>query len=100
MLFRSHGGSRPFAATVDQKYGTYGRAKRLAEACRDEMLEERYEEVTVHRTREAWCDWFAEPHWNLTLVAVDRRYRWAWVVAATDAGRLEAASEQAATDAD
>lgn len=95
-----HGGSRSFAATVDQEYGTYGRAKRLAEACRGEMLEERYEEVTVHRTREAWCDWFAEPHWNLTLVAVDRRYRWAWVVVATDAGRLEAASEQAATDAD
>jgi hypothetical protein len=95
-----HGGSRSFAATVEQEYGTYARAKRLAEACRDEMLEERYEEVTVHRTREAWCDWFTEPHWNLTLVAVDRRYRWAWVLIATDEGMVEPAADEARSGAD
>lgn len=94
-----HGGTRPYADTIDQKYGGYAAAKRLAEACRDDIIEDRYEEVTVHRTRESWCDWFGDPHWNTTLVAVDRRYRWAWVVVATDDGGLEAASEQARADA-
>jgi hypothetical protein len=91
-----HGGSRSFDATVDQEYGTYAKAKRLARECCGEVIEDRYEEITIHRTREAWCDYFGEPQWNLTLVAVDRRYRWAWVLISTDDGGLEAAREQAA----
>ena len=90
-----HGGTRSFETILDQQYGAYARGKRLAEDCRDEIIEDRYEEVTLHRTREAWCEWFGDPAWNLTLVAVDRRYRWAWVLAATDDGRLEAAARQA-----
>ena len=95
-----HGGTRSFETTLDQQYGAYAEAKRLAEDCRDEIIEDRYEEVTIHRTREAWCEWFGEPVWNLTLVAVDRRYRWAWVLVVTDEGRLEAAAGQAASGAD
>lgn len=95
-----HGGTRSFAETIDQEYGTYAAAKRLAEDCRDDIVQDRYEEVTVHRTREDWCDWFGDPHWNTTVVAVDRRYRWAWVVVATDDGNLEAAGNQATADDD
>ena len=92
-----HGGSRAYADPVDEEYGTFAAAKRLAEAARDDVVEDRYEEVTVHRTREAWCEWFGAPEWNLTLVAVDRRFRWAWVLVATDEGRLEAAESARAT---
>ena len=95
-----NGGSRSFADTVAQQYGTFAEAKRLATACRDDVVQERYEEVTVHRTREAWCEWFGDPTWNLTLVAVDRRYRWAWVLVATDDGTLAAAADRAAESAD
>jgi hypothetical protein len=95
-----HGGTRSFADTVDQQYGTFATAKRLAADCLDDIVQERYEEVTVHRTREAWCDWFGDPHWNLTLVAVDRRYRGAWVLVATDEGTMEAAVDEANAGAD
>jgi hypothetical protein len=95
-----HGGSRSLGDTVDQQYGTFAEAKRLARNCLDAIVQDRYEEVTVHRTREAWADWFGDPHWNMTLVAVDRRYRWAWVVVATDDGTLQAATDQAASGAD
>lgn len=91
-----HGGSRSYGDTVDQEYGTFASAKRLAEEARDEIVQDRYEEVTVHRTREAWCGFLGEPEWNLTLVAVDRRYRWAWVLVATDEGLLEAGTTEAA----
>lgn len=90
-----HGGSKSYGDTVDQQYGTFARAKNIAEAARDEIVEDRYEEVTVHRTREAWADLFGEPRWNVTLVVVDRRYRWAWVVVATDEGLLETTRKQA-----
>ncbi|MFQ3320582.1 MAG: hypothetical protein ACI8UR_001698 [Natronomonas sp.] len=92
-----HGGSTSFGDTIDQQYGTFASAKNLAEACRHDIVEDRYEEVTVHRTREPWADWFGEPHWNVTLVAVDRRYRWAWVFVATDEGLVESARQQAAS---
>lgn len=92
-----HGGTRPYDDTVDREYGTFAQAKRLAEGARDDVVEDRYEEVTVHRTREAWCDWFGATEWNLTLVAVDRRFRWAWVLVATDEGPLEAAEAGSAT---
>jgi len=95
-----HGGTRSYAETIEQEYGTYAAAKRVAERCRDEIIEDRYEEVTIHRTRGAWCDWFGDPHWNMTLVAVDRRYRWAWVVVTTDEGLLEPAAAEAETHAD
>jgi hypothetical protein len=95
-----HGGTRSFADTVDQQYGTFAESKRLAADCQDDIVQDRYEEITVHRTREAWCDWFGDPHWNLTLVVVDRRYRWAWVLVATDEGTMEAAAEQATSGAD
>ena len=91
-----HGGSRSYGDTVDQEYGTFAGAKRLAEAARDEIVQDRYEEVTVHRTREAWCEFLGEPQWNLTLVAVDRRYRWAWVLVATDEGLLEGGATEPA----
>lgn len=84
-----HGGTVSYGDTVEQQYGTFARAKRLAEECRDDIVEDRYEEVTVHRTREPWCEWFGEPHWNFTMVVVDRRYRLAWVLVATDEGPLE-----------
>jgi hypothetical protein len=90
-----HGGSKPYSDTIDQQYGGCASAKRLARECADAIVEDRYEEVTVHRTREAWSDWFGEPWWNFTLVVVDRRYRWAWVLAATDEGLVEAAKEEA-----
>jgi hypothetical protein len=88
-----HGGSVSYGDTLDQQYGTFAKAKRLAEAFRDAVVEDRYEEVTVHRTREAWCEWFGEPHWNVTMVVVDRRYRLAWVLVATDEGPLERVEE-------
>jgi hypothetical protein len=95
-----HGGSRSFDATLDQQYGAFAEAKRLAADCLDDVVQDRFEEVSIHRTREAWCEWFGDPEWNLTLVAVDRRYRWAWVIVATDEGTMEAAAEQAASGAD
>lgn len=95
-----HGGTRSFSETLDQEYGAFAEAKRLAVECRDDIIQDRYEEVTVHRTREAWSDWFGDPHWNTTLVAVDRRYRWAWVVVATDEGLLEPAAAEAERHAD
>jgi hypothetical protein len=90
-----HGGSRSYEETIDQQYGGCASAKRLARAFTDAVVEDRYEEVTVHRSREAWSDWFGHPWWNVTLVVVDRRYRWAWVLAATDEGLLETASREA-----
>lgn len=95
-----HGGTRSFAETIDQEYGTFAEAKRLATDCCSDIVEDRYEEVTVHRTRDAWCDWFGHQHWNTTLVVVDRRYRWAWVAVATDEGRMEPAAAEARSDAD
>ncbi|WP_336135507.1 hypothetical protein [Natronomonas amylolytica] len=90
-----HGGSKPYDETVDQQYGGCAKAKRLSRAAADAVVEDRYEEVTVHRTREAWSDWFGHPWWNLTLVVVDRRYRWVWILVATDEGLMEAAKEEA-----
>jgi len=90
-----HGGSRSYGDVVDQSYGTAARAKRLARDAHDEVVQDRYEEVTVHRTREPWCGWFGDPAWNLTLVAVDRRYRLAWVLVATDEGPLAQADDAA-----
>lgn len=90
-----HGGSKAYDETIDQQYGACAKAKRLAQGFTDAVVEDRYEEVTVHRTRAAWSDWFGEPWWNLTLVIVDRRYRWAWVLAATDEGLMEAAKREA-----
>lgn len=84
-----YGGSVSYVDTAAEADDAFARAKRLAERFRDLVVEERYEEVTVHRTREPWCEWFGEPTWNLTLVAVDRRHRWAWVLVATDEGCLE-----------
>jgi hypothetical protein len=89
-----HGGSKPYEETIDQQHGACAKAKRLARAFLDDVVQDRYEEVTVHRTRAAWSDWFGHPHWNLTLVVVDRRYRWAWVLAATDEGLMEAAKRE------
>jgi hypothetical protein len=89
-----HGGSKPYDETIDQQYGACAKAKRLARSFTDAVVEDRYEEVTVHRTREVWSDWFGHPWWNFTLVVVDRRYRWAWVLAATDEGLMEAAREE------
>lgn len=90
-----HGGSKPYADTIEQQYGACASAKRLARGFIDDVVEDRYEEVTAHRTREAWSDWFGEPWWNFTLVVVDRRYRWAWVLVATDEGLMEAADYEA-----
>jgi hypothetical protein len=52
--------------------------------------------LTVHWTREAWCEFFGESQWNLTLVAVDRRCRWAWILVATDEGPLERTTSETA----
>ncbi|QLD86911.1 hypothetical protein HWV23_14645 [Natronomonas halophila] len=90
-----HGGSKPYVDTIEQQYGSCASAKRLARGFTDGIVEDRYEEMTVYRTRDPWSDWFGDPWWNFTLVVVDRRYRWAWVLVATDEGLMEAAKEEA-----
>lgn len=85
-------GSVSYEDTIDQRYGTFARANELGEAVVDDILEDRYEEMTGHRIRDRWAEWLGKPYWNLTLVAGDRRYRWAWVLVATDEGRLETTS--------
>ena len=84
-----YGGSVAYDDAVGELGDGMSGAKRLAERFRDVVVEERYEEVTVHRTCEPWCEWFGDAPWNFTLVAVDRRYRWAWVLVATDEGTLQ-----------
>lgn len=83
-----HGGSVSYDDVVEERNGAAA-AKRLTEQFRDLVVEDRYQEVTLHRTRRGWCSFFGEPHWNLTLVCVDRRYRWVWILIATDRGPLE-----------
>ena len=89
-----YGGSVNYADTIPQQHGAGAEAKRLAGAFADLIVEDRYEEVSVHRTREQWCGFFGERHWNCTIVCVDRRYRWVWVLVATDRGLLEAVPEE------
>ena len=72
--------------------GAYGRfpgsaaeAKRLASAAVHDLVEDRYEDVALYVSWEAWSPYFRGVAWDATFLVVDRRDLAVTVLATTDA---------------
>jgi hypothetical protein len=59
-------------------------AMSLAEAARQELFGDRYEDQWIFSCRKAWNDWFFGQHWDNTWVGFDTRTHRAWIFATTD----------------
>jgi hypothetical protein len=59
-------------------------AMRIAEAARQELFGDRYEDQWVFSCTKAWNDWFHGLHWDKTWVGFDQLTRQAWVLGTTD----------------
>lgn len=64
--------------------GTAAEAKRLATAATDALIEDRFEDVRVDVTHEAWTPWFADVAWDATYVLTDTRNAELTVLCVTD----------------
>ena len=64
--------------------GTSCAAKALAGRVCEDLLDGRYEETEVFRTRVPWSPWFCGVAWDTTWIGVDKGRSRTWVLCATD----------------
>lgn len=64
--------------------GTAGEAKRLALEFASAFFEERFDEVLLFRSFQAWTPWFHTIAWDTSWVIVDKRWRRVWLLCRTD----------------
>ncbi len=57
---------------------------RIAEQFIDQIIQNRYEEVSVVTFNTAWADWFYDEYWDMTYLLYDRRHRQIWMLCLTD----------------
>jgi hypothetical protein len=68
-----------------RKYEKGGRsAKDLGEGVCSDLFGDRFEDVRVLRTGDAWSGWFRKIAWDMTWVGVDKRDLKIWVLCLTD----------------
>jgi|SRR5580698_887894 hypothetical protein len=73
------GGAYPPVTKIDGKS-----AKRLAMDFCEAIFDQRYEDVCLYSSYEAWTPWFAGIAWDWTAVLFDKRTRALWILAVTD----------------
>ncbi|KAA6464581.1 hypothetical protein DYQ86_01005 [Acidobacteria bacterium AB60] len=73
------GGAYPPSTKIEGKT-----AKRLAMEFCEVIFDQRYEDVSLYSSYEAWTPWFAGIAWDWTAVLFDKRTRTLWILAVTD----------------
>ncbi|HEX8812811.1 MAG TPA: hypothetical protein VF742_12540 [Terracidiphilus sp.] len=73
------GGAYPPEVKIDGRT-----AKRLATDFCEAVFGQRYEDVCLYTSYEAWTPWFYGIAWDWTAVLFDRRNRTIWILAVTD----------------
>lgn len=73
------GGAYAPATTIDGRT-----AKRLAMDFCEAVFDQRYEDVCLFTSYQAWTPWFAGIAWDWTGILFDRRKRTLWILAVTD----------------
>ncbi len=63
---------------------TGAEAMRLADAAREELFGDRYEDQWVFSCTKAWNDWFFGLHWDKTWAGYDTVNQRAWILGTTD----------------
>ena len=64
--------------------GTAAQAKALGGRVCDALFGERYTDVEIFRTWEAWCPWFKGIAWDGTWLGIDKRESRVWLLSVTD----------------
>ncbi|MEL7529668.1 MAG: hypothetical protein AAFN10_00085 [Bacteroidota bacterium] len=57
---------------------------RIAEQFIEQIIQNRYEEVSVMLFDTAWADWFYDEYWDMTYLLYDRIQRQIWLLCLTD----------------
>jgi hypothetical protein len=64
--------------------GTAEEAKQVGLDFCAAVFENRYDELTVRKTKDVWANWFMHTPWDNTWFGLDRRARRFWILCATD----------------
>lgn len=59
-------------------------ALKRAEDFVDQIIQNRYTEVSVMLFNSAWADWFYDEYWDMTYLLYDRSHRQIWLLCLTD----------------
>lgn len=69
--------SRHFPASANE-------AKNLGQDFCSEVFDNRFDELIVRKSKDAWASWFMVAPWDYTWLGLDRRARRFWILCATD----------------
>ncbi len=64
--------------------GTAKEAKQIGLDFCSVVFENRYDELTVRKTKDVWADWFMFTPWDNTWLGLDHRERRFWILCGTD----------------
>ncbi|MBW4492872.1 MAG: hypothetical protein KME26_07250 [Oscillatoria princeps RMCB-10] len=64
--------------------GTASEAKAIGVRFCEALFGQRYDEIQMYISREAWSPWFGNVAWDVTWFGVDKRNSQIWVLCATD----------------
>jgi hypothetical protein len=64
--------------------GTAEEAKQIGIDFCSAVFENRYDEMMVRKTKDAWANWFMNTPWDNTWLGLDRRARRFWILCSTD----------------
>lgn len=64
--------------------GSPAQAKKLGQQFCQAIFGERYLEIQIYQTNDAWSDWFFNIAWDSTYIILDKRYRRIWLLCTTD----------------